>query len=116
MEAQALHFLNYLIAEPIPAAVLYRSGVLVQVPRPERFAVHKLIVSQRRLGGPDALKARKDLLQAEFLIRALVKDRPDDLAEAFKDARSHGPKWRHHIDRALERSASITELVNQLNA
>ncbi|WP_430450532.1 GSU2403 family nucleotidyltransferase fold protein [Rhodophyticola sp.] len=37
--AQALNYLNFLIAEPIPAAALYRSGVLVQVPRPERFAV-----------------------------------------------------------------------------
>jgi len=37
VSAQALHHLNYLIAEPIHAAVLYRSGVLVQIPRPERY-------------------------------------------------------------------------------
>jgi hypothetical protein len=46
--AQSLHFLNYLIAEPIKAAALYRSGVLVQIPRPEAYAVHKLIVANRR--------------------------------------------------------------------
>ena len=39
VSAQALHHLNYLIAEPIQAAVLYRSGVLVQIPRPERYAI-----------------------------------------------------------------------------
>lgn len=33
--AQSLHFLNFLIAEPIKAAALYRSGVLIQIPRPE---------------------------------------------------------------------------------
>jgi hypothetical protein len=36
VEAQALHHLNFLIADPIAAAVPYRRGVLVQVPRPER--------------------------------------------------------------------------------
>jgi hypothetical protein len=107
VEAQSLHHLNYLIAEPIPAAVLYRSGILVQVPRPERFAVHKLIVSQRRLGGPDAMKSRKDLLQAEFLISVLAEDRPEDLAEAYNDAVTRGPKWRKHIENALKRSKSI---------
>ncbi len=32
VHAQSLHYLNYLIAEPIKAAVPYRSGVLVQIP------------------------------------------------------------------------------------
>ena len=51
VNAQALNYLNFLIAEPIHAAALYRSGVLVQVPRPERFAIHKLIVADRRRDG-----------------------------------------------------------------
>jgi hypothetical protein len=104
VEAQALHHLNYLIAEPIPAAVIYRSGVLVQIPRPERFAIHKLIVSDRRRQGPDAIKSRKDLLQAEFLIQALAEDRPDDLGDAYRDAMSRGPRWRERIERTLQRS------------
>jgi len=104
VDAQALHHLNYLIAEPIPAAVIYRSGVLVQIPRPERFAIHKLIVSERRRGGPEASKARKDLLQAEFLIGALSEDRPGELREAFDDAMSRGPRWRQRLDGALRRS------------
>ncbi|MCT7377950.1 nucleotidyltransferase domain-containing protein [Chelativorans sp. EGI FJ00035] len=60
VSAQALNYLNFLIADPLRAVALYRSGVLVQVPRPERFAIHKLIVADRRYGGPDQLKARKD--------------------------------------------------------
>lgn len=100
--AQSLHFLNYLIAQPIPAAALYRSGVLVQIPRPERFAIHKLIVADRR-AGRDAIKAEKDRLQAAFLIEALAEDRPDDLAEAYEDARARGPEWRRRIDATLAR-------------
>jgi len=45
VQAHALHHLNYLLAEPIKAAAIYQSGVLVQIPRPERFAIHKLIVA-----------------------------------------------------------------------
>jgi hypothetical protein len=101
--AQSLHFLNYLIADPIKAAVLYRSGVLVQIPRPERYAVHKLIVADRRQGGPDQIKSRKDRAQAAFLIRILAEDRPGDLAEAHEDAMSRGPQWRAHIEASLKR-------------
>lgn len=103
VSAQSLHFLNYLIAEPIKAAALYRSGVLVQVPRPERFAIHKLIVADRRRGGPDAIKAVKDRAQAAFLIRVLAEDRPDDLREAHEDALDRGPQWRERIGRSLSR-------------
>lgn len=101
--AQSLHFLNFLIAEPIKAVALYRSGVLVQIPRPEAFAVHKLIVADRRKAGPDQLKSRKDRAQAALLIDALAEDRPDELREAYEDARARGPQWRAHLDASLQR-------------
>lgn len=114
VSAQSLHYLNFLIADPIPAAVVYRSGVLVQIPRPERFAIHKLIVSDRRRDR-DALKARKDLLQAEFLISVLAQDRPDDLADAYQDAISRGAKWRERLERALERSVVAAEAISNIS-
>lgn len=98
--AQALHHLNYLIAQPIRAAVAYRSGVLVQIPRPERYAVHKLIVADRR-AGRDRMKAEKDRRQARFLIEALAEDRPDDLRDAYEDALSRGPRWQERIASSL---------------
>ncbi|MCL7466846.1 GSU2403 family nucleotidyltransferase fold protein [Phaeovulum sp. NW3] len=100
VSAQALHHLNYLIADPIPAAVIYRSGVLVQIPRPERFAIHKLIVADRR-SARDRIKAEKDRRQARFLIEVLLEDRPEDLLEAYHDALSRGPKWRERIEASL---------------
>lgn len=103
VHAQALHYLNYLIAEPIKAAVTYRSGVLVQIPRPERFAIHKLIVSDRRQGGPDSLKAVKDRRQAAMLIDVLARDRPDELREAYADALARGPRWRERLASAIAR-------------
>ncbi|WP_128255335.1 nucleotidyltransferase family protein [Falsirhodobacter deserti] len=115
VSAQSLHFLNYLIAEPIRAAVLYRSGVLVQVPRPERFAIHKLIVADRRQGGPNALKSVKDRAQAAFLIAALAEDRPDDLALALEDARARGPNWGRRIDASLARMPDTAALLHTLS-
>lgn len=102
VQAQALHHLNYLIADPIPAAIPYRSGVLVQIPRPERYAIHKLIVADRRRA-VDRLKSAKDRAQAAFLIAALSRDRPDDLAEAHEDALARGPRWRDRIAASLTR-------------
>lgn len=102
VSAQSLHFLNYLIAAPIKAAALYRSGVLIQIPRPEAYAIHKLIVADRRKG-PDQLKSRKDRAQAALLVEALAEDRPDELREAYEDAMERGPQWRAHIAATLKR-------------
>ena len=113
VQAQALNHLNYLIAEPVPAAIPYRSGVLVQIPRPERYAVHKLIVAERRRDG-DRLKAQKDRAQAAFLIEALARDRPDELLDALEDARARGPKWRDRIEASLSHLPETAEHLRAL--
>lgn len=114
VSAQALNYLNFLIAEPIPAAAIYRSGVLVQVPRPERFAIHKLIIADRRRDGAGSLKASKDREQAAFLIEALAEDRLDDLSEAYTTAMEVGPRWREHIANSLKRMPETREILNSL--
>jgi hypothetical protein len=114
VDAQSLHHLNYLIAEPIKAAVIYRSGVLVQIPRPERFAIHKLIVANRRRTGADALKSEKDRRQAAFLIQVLAEDRPDELREAYEDVLTRGPKWRARIEATLGRMRNEARILEAL--
>lgn len=111
VSAQSLHFLNFVTSEPIHAAAVYREGVLVRIPRPERFAIHKLIVSDRRQDGPESLKARKDLMQAELLMAVLAEDRPGDLADAYEDAIARGPRWCERIERALGRSPQAAALL-----
>jgi hypothetical protein len=113
VRAQALHHLNYLIADPIVAAAPYRRGVLVQIPRPERFAIHKLIVADRRRDGPASLKAVKDRAQAAFLIEALAQDRPDDLAEAYTDAAARGPRWGQRLAATLARMPATRAHLEQ---
>lgn len=107
VKARGLHHLNYLIADPIPAVALYRDGLLVQVPRPERFAIHKLIVADRRRDGATSDKAFKDREQARFLINTLAEDRPFDLWDAYQDARARGPKWDQRIAASLDRMPDV---------
>lgn len=114
VSAQGLNYLNYLIAEPIKAIALYRSGVLVQIPRPERFAIHKLIVADRRRDGPDPSKSRKDRAQAAHLIEILAQDRPDDLRDAYADARTRGPRWRERLDRSLSHLPATAAILGAL--
>jgi hypothetical protein len=111
VHAQSLHYLNYLLSEPILAAVTYRSGVLVQIPRPERFAIHKLIVADRRSDGADRGKAAKDRAHAGFLIRVLAADRPEDLRDARDDALSRGPRWRERIEASLRLMPDIRDML-----
>jgi hypothetical protein len=112
--AQALNYLDFLIADPIHAAALYRSGILVQIPRPERFAVHKLIVADGRRDGAGHIKSVKDREQAAFLITAMAEDRPDDLALAYATAREVGPHWRHHIGNSLKRMPETRKILQRL--
>ncbi len=46
--AEPVRFLDYLIEENQPAAVPMGSGLLIRIPAPARFALHKLVVSRRR--------------------------------------------------------------------
>lgn len=100
--ALPLRFLDYLIHGPAQAAALYRSGVLINVPQPARYAVHKLIVATRRESSA-AAKATKDIAQSAALIRVLAEDRPDELEEAFVEVRARGPSWREAVDRGTRR-------------
>jgi len=81
--ADELRFLDYLIEAPEQIAVLTKYGVLVNVPQPARYALHKLIVATRRPPTDDA-KRRKDIWQAESLIKVLSDHRPDDLRDAWE--------------------------------
>jgi hypothetical protein len=111
VKARALHHLNYLISDPIHAVALYRDGILVQIPRPEKFAIHKLIVADRRRDGPRSFKADKDRQQAAFIIETMAEDRPSDLWDAYTDAMARGPRWRERIERTLERMPGTRELL-----
>jgi hypothetical protein len=97
--AVPLRFLDYLIEDAQPALALGRKAILVRVPSPARFAVHKLVISQERRGVP--LKTQKDLEQSHDLQQALAILDPEGLEEAFKAARERGPEWARRVDAGM---------------
>lgn len=94
-DAQPLRFLEYLIYEPENAVILHDAGIEVLVPAPQRYALHKIIVSGRRKEG--AAKRDKDIHQAEALLAILAKKRPNELTSAWDDLVRRGPKWRQSL-------------------
>jgi hypothetical protein len=103
-DAQPLRFLDYLIRDPEHAVILQGGGVLVQVPQPARYAVHKLIVARRRSEG--AAKRDKDLQQADELLQQLSSKRTQDLRDAWQEAWERGKQWRKEM---LESLAQISQ-------
>lgn len=93
--ATPLRFLDYLIEETQPAAVVGGSGVLVNVPRPGRFALHKLIVASRRslARAPALAKAPKDRAQAGALLSVLLSELPGEITIAWKALSRRGRAW-----------------------
>lgn len=106
--AEPLRFLDFLIRNPIRSVVLYEAGIPVTIPSPERYAVHKLIVAQRRT---EASKVDKDIAQAEQLILALAPRRAVDLSAAWQEAWERGPSWREHLTNGLSRLDEKTESI-----
>lgn len=103
MSAEPIRHLDFLIYQPTSAVLLHRAGVAVNVPRPERYAVHKLIVGPERLGGGgDGEKAAKDIQQAGHLIEAMQAWRKFELGEAWMEAWDRGPSWQRKLKRGYE--------------
>jgi hypothetical protein len=86
--------------------ILHDAGICVLVPAPQRYAVHKLIVSRRRPEG--TAKRDKDLRQAEILLELLAKKRPYELKSAWREAYERGPTWRQLLVEGMSLLASRT--------
>lgn len=112
MGAEPLRFLDFLIYQPVTSVLLHKGGVPVVVPAPERYAIHKLILSLLRRTDRDGYaKASKDLAQADQLIRALVADRRgEELGLAWMEAWERGRQWQRHL------SGGARRLVGEVGA
>jgi len=99
--AEALTFQEYPAEETVDAISLYGSGVLVRVPTPLRFAVHKLLVAQKRPKNQLA-KKQKDLRQAKELIDIYLEIDEAALQDVLDDARDRGRAWKSAINASLK--------------
>jgi hypothetical protein len=87
-------------------------AVLVNVPSPERYALHKLLVFGERRAGFRA-KANKDLAQAACLAAYLWDHRREALAEALQDLLARGKGW---VARYRQGAGALLRAYPQLEA
>jgi len=108
--AQPVRFLEYVIERPVRVAIVAGGGVLVNVPDPARYALHKLLVSARR---PVAMHAKreKDLRQAAQVLEVLVEERVADVRSAWEDLASRGSGWTKPVRAGFEALASLAPEV-----
>lgn len=90
--AEPLRFLDFLLQDTQPAVIVNKAGILVNVPSPARYALHKLVTSIRR---PAAMQTKtlKDKDQAELLLQILLEDRPGDITTAYQAAKDMPEKF-----------------------
>ena len=75
-------------------------AVVVTIPDPARYALHKLLVyAERRKHNP--AKSMKDLQQSAALIEVLSGFRGDSLLVLWRDLLARGPGWRSRARTAL---------------
>lgn len=94
--AQPLRFLDYLVEQPVRAAVIAGESALVNVPDPARFALHKLIVAGERPAS-DHAKRDKDMWQAGQLLEVLLSERRGDVLLAWDALVERGTSWTKRV-------------------
>lgn len=97
LSMQPLKFMEFSLEAPMKVTLLYRNGPLVvNVPRPERYVWHKLIVYGER-PREMRVKANKDLIQAACLLDYLLENDGDLVRESWEDAKGRGPGWSQRL-------------------
>lgn len=105
--AQPVRFLDYLLDDLQAAVLLFGHGIMVNVPSPARFALHKCVLSQMRTAA-FATKGTKDIEQADQLFRILATDRPGDVVMAFEAAERMGPRFLGRMQAGIRRLSGDT--------
>lgn len=96
---QPLKFMEYSLVQIQQAVLFNKEGaVVVNVPHPARYALHKLIVYGER-EGTFASKASKDLVQAASLLRYFKESRTWEIKAAYEDLMNRGKGWVSRFER-----------------
>ncbi len=98
---QPLKFMEYSLVNVQQTAILSNTGaIMVNIPHPARYALHKLIVAGEREGA-FSMKSGKDYMQAGLLLAVLREAKPWDVEEAWEDLMARGNGWRIRAQRGL---------------
>lgn len=114
INAQPLDYMDYLMESNVKAVVVAQDGILVNVPTPGRFALHKLAVSQLR---PICLtvKSKKDISQAESILTVLLEDNPGEILLAFDGLKDRFELLKHVVEGAKKLTPEVFGKLNDLH-
>ncbi|CAG0990281.1 hypothetical protein MTYP_02246 [Methylophilaceae bacterium] len=98
---QPLKFMEFSLTQVQQAVIFNTSGaVVVNIPHPARYALHKLIIHGEREGA-FASKASKDLIQAVSLLQYYKDHRTWEIKETYEDLMNRGKGWASRFERGL---------------
>ena len=110
---QPLKFMEYSLEHIEQAALFCEEGaVIVNVPHPARYAVHKLLVYAERRGS-FLQKSQKDLSQAAALLSFFKEYRAWEIKEAWVNLVGRGKGW---LIRAKQGLAALAKIAPELDA
>jgi hypothetical protein len=97
---EPLKFMEFILVGTTQTALFSREGAcIVNIPAPERYAVHKLIVHGER-STADRAKAMKDLEQAGALAQwHVLNGQAKQFNAAWRDALLRGRGWKQRAER-----------------
>jgi hypothetical protein len=94
---QPLRFMELSLEDPMRCTLLAKSGpIVVNLPKPQRYALHKLLVYGERAQN-QRTKANKDLIQAGALMDYLLTHDADEIGKLWIDVNARGPGWRRRL-------------------
>lgn len=93
LNAQSLRFLDFLIDNSI---TLKSDKLTLNLPHPAAFALHKLIISSRRIKGEKRLKDREGAIQ---ILNFIIANKEEKVIKELYDVMPK--KWRTKVIRAL---------------
>jgi len=93
--AQELHFMSLPLSYNYP---LQYKHLTINLPEPEAFAIHKLIICQRRINKE---KAEKDRLTAQGMF-LFIKNEPKRIERLHQILEEQSKGWKKRIKAALE--------------
>ena len=110
---QPLKFMEFSLEHIEQAALFCAEGaVIVNVPHPARYAVHKLLVYAERRGS-FLQKSQKDLSQAAALLSFFKEYRAWEIKEAWVNLVGRGKGW---LIRAKQGLAALAKIAPELDA
>jgi len=110
---QPLKFMEFSLENTTQAALLSRDGaVLINLPSPLRYGLHKLLVYGERTVA-FRTKSAKDLLQSAALLSYSAANQPAELKEGLKDLLGRGPGWRKRAEQGISALLKIEPALEE---